>query len=121
VSSRDAIDVRVNQLIPGDAYGLYDVRWRRMLRDSGARPHYFAVGATGFYRFGRVETGHPSFTRRYREIDHPQLLSVTVGWQAETGNWTVPFEFTGLAHPYGALAGMVTIGVTWSPRIAARR
>ena len=120
VARRDAIDARISQLMPdGGSYGIYDVRWRRMLRESASLPDYFAIGAVGFYRFGTVQSGVSRY--RYRDISRPQLMSVTLGWENRaSARWSVPFEVTGMANPYGALIGLATIGVTWSPEQAVK-
>jgi hypothetical protein len=116
IGRRTAIDLRVARLIASGGFGFYDVRWRRMLTlPRNGRPDYAAVGLAGAYEHriryrGNVRT-------ETLDITYPQMLSIATGWEIPAFRTTgVIVEVGGLAHPYGVLAGLASIGMTWGPR-----
>jgi len=116
VARRTAIDLRVSHMLPFGDFGMYDVRWRRMLKPPhNGLPHYFAAGIAGVYY---KEVSFPNNVRRERYgISYPQVLSLATGWTNSVGRHAgVPFEIGAFAHPYGLLAATATLGFTWSPR-----
>ena len=115
IKARTAIGLRLTHLLPSDGFGIYEVRWHRMLKaPRNGKPDYLAAGVAGFYY---TEIGYRNGLRSEdRKVSYPQMFSLATGWSpAAVAGLSIPIEFGILVHPYGLIVAHASAGVSWGP------
>lgn len=120
VGPRTGIGLRATGLFPSDGFGVYEIRWHRMLKaPRNGKPDYLAAGIAGILY---SEIRYRNDVRRVeRTVTYPQMLSLATGWSPAVGSrLSLPVEFGVFAHPFGLLVAHASLGVSWEPTRRSR-